>query len=174
MQKVDYLPSKRIKAFKNRPVIQFILNNEPTDRFILWIISHDPTAFNPLYHGQFVTANIALAQEGGALFKALKTVQSLQVRKLIKQDRNMNWGITFWGYLFRVRTHSLYSLIPLFALIISVVAFIRTCMPAHQKEGQELKATYPNTDSAQYRPAQIAPLLKKDSFALQLHKIKKP
>ena len=95
---------KRPKAF-HLPTIQMMLLYPPTNRYVLWIISNAPYAYNVYFFGRFVQKNPKLIDEGAILKRALNVLSVLHVQKMIKRDENDNWKITVKGELYRLASH---------------------------------------------------------------------
>ncbi len=121
--------------------IFMIVTYPPTDRYILWIISKSPYAFNIDYFAQFVLKNPKMADKGSALSRALETVGSLKIRGLIKQDENRNWRITLKGKGSRFTTHPNFALFGLaFAAFLTYSSITINHMLSSKEEVKEYKS----------------------------------
>ena len=97
----------------------------PTDRYILWVISKAPYAFNIAYWGQFVQENPSMSNPDSKFGKAVETVRTLGIRGFVKQKQNLNWKITLKGKLFRFTTHPQFALFPIaVAIILAITAMV--------------------------------------------------
>jgi hypothetical protein len=102
---LEFIIEKKIPKGFHLATILMMTEYPPTDRYILWIISKAPYAFNIAYWGQFVQKNPSMANQDSKFGKALEALRTLKIRGLIKQRKNQNWKITLKGKLFRFTTH---------------------------------------------------------------------
>lgn len=101
----------RPKDFHVSPV-EMVTKFEPTDRYILWIISNYPYIFNMHFMGDALKMNWSLGDENSPLDKALTVLRSLRMRRLIKQSKDrLKWSITLKGQIFRITSHPSYDVL---------------------------------------------------------------
>lgn len=135
------IETKRPKAF-DLPTINMITWREPTDAYVLWIVSNCKYAFNPLYTGQFVAKNPELASADSNLTKATKIVDGLITRKYLRKDTDFNLYLTCWGHLHRLKQHAVsFILGSLISVFVAVILFLisRQCTPTHPTKEQTHK-----------------------------------
>lgn len=117
--------TKPPKAF-HMPTIAMISAREPTERYVLWIISKCPYAFNPLFTGQFFSKHPELVKEDSNFRKAYKILDSLYAQKMIRPDVDGNYHLTILGRLHRLRTHPAFPISQTLVTIISSILIALT------------------------------------------------
>jgi len=78
-------PQKQSKSLP-LPAITLIHANEPTDRFVLWIIANASHAYNVRFFVKHIKNHHEMISPDHWMSKHLKFVQSLKMRGFIKQD----------------------------------------------------------------------------------------
>lgn len=110
------------------PLEQIIIN-EPTQRFILWIIANDREAFS-IHFILELTKQKELLQPGKApnLVKALAIHQNLLKKKMINNGNPLKTKITWRGQFYRFFTHPAFPLIALlFGALVTISLSLATC-----------------------------------------------
>jgi hypothetical protein len=112
------IPPPRPKGQDKRPKsfhlssIQMVLEYEPTERWILWIIAKYPYVFNMYFLSDIIqSSKDDQTTEDSKLGRALKTLRSLKTKGFVKQNKNrLKWKITLKGQLHRFVTHPQYDI----------------------------------------------------------------
>lgn len=122
---MDYIPPKTVSAFKGRPTIAMITLFEPTDRYIMWVIANDKSAYNIKFWIQFKDTVPEINDANSNFGEARKMLDSLRNRKMIYQDQNGDWHITKKGNIIRFITHPFFPLIAiLFSATVAYSIFL--------------------------------------------------
>lgn len=159
---------------------QYIIYSEQTDRFILWLISVAPHAYNPLYFMQYTIKDGQGSKEGDSLSVALQKVTSLQNKRFIRQDKDFNWHVTFKGQVHRFSTHVYTEAIkPFTGPIVAISLFFITYWLTHtspNKQPNSMKEsilidTNKNTNVLIDSVSKVdsPPIVKKGKDSIKLH-----
>ncbi|WP_460552407.1 hypothetical protein [Ferruginibacter profundus] len=166
------------KAFQF-PATHMILFVEPTDRYILWIISHYPYFFNVFFTDDLRQSSPNAFNKGAIAEKYTLWIKSLRDRGMIKygdEKPPITYRLTLKGKLFRLTTHPQWILIQVSAPIIVAITlwWLTNHKPtvAPETPTKEKQETIPNADSGLKHSAQTVPLKVKDSSLVDSGKTK--
>ncbi len=156
------------KKLRGRPVLEWMLYYEPTERIMLWIISNYKEAFNPKHFLQYAKSNNPQDPNDHKLKKNLEMLQALKGRGFIKQDKDLNYHVTLSGQLHRLTTHPQWLLVPGIALLavitFGVLNYTKNNQSGHKSEESDSLNPKP-FDSSQLQASQI-PTLKDSGSSL--------
>lgn len=165
---IRFINLKNVKL-KGRPLLEWMLFYDPTDRLMLWIISKCKETFNPKHFLQYAKSNNLKDPNDHKLKKHLELLQSLKARGFIKQDKHLNYKVTLKGQLHRLTTHPQWTLIQGIALIVAItfgmLNYLKNTQSSNKSPG--LKNSNLNIfDSSHYNDSPIQTLKSSDSSFL--------
>jgi hypothetical protein len=115
------------KAFEINPVSMIAAFETPTERRMLWIISHYPYLLNMFFMHDLGGGKEENYKSDSKMGEALKVMHSLKLKHFIKQsDDLLTYSITLKGQLYRLTTHPQWIFIQLLlaALLALIVGII--------------------------------------------------
>ena len=170
--------SIRPRAFKNRPwPLGIIAFDEPTDRYVLWLIANYPYIFNVFYDSDFMNwmkPNTNGDLTNYPLNKYGVVVNSLKNRHLIEygDKQRLTLKITAKGQIYRIYTHSTFNfwVLTLGVLLAALAIFkddiFKRANKSDNKTIQKIQQTDP---TVQGDTSQTRHKLNSDSSLIQTH-----
>lgn len=133
------------KKLRGRPVLEWVLYYEPTERLILWIIANCKEAFNPKHFLQYAKSTNPQDPNDHKLKKHLEFLQSLKANQFIRQDNELNYYVTKRGQLRRLTTHPQWIFIQVGLPLAAVITFgVINCNNSKLKTDKEQDPKRPN------------------------------
>jgi hypothetical protein len=105
----EWMNLKHVRL-RDRPLLEWMLYYQPTERRILWIIANCKEAFNPKHSLQYAKSKTSDPNDH-QLRRSFEMLHELKGKGFIEQSNDGNWHVTWNGHLHRLTTHPQWDVI---------------------------------------------------------------